>query len=280
MNLASFLLKLEKAPMRSAVESLKSTQLAIARLAKPETENRREVVKELMGMSPEFYAFLFRQANIKETDSVGLSISLAIDKLGFDRIKRLVLFHVASSMDKVESERDRSFSDYLWRLNYRVAYTASHWLQAFSRELSEEIFFMGLLQNIGISAFASVEPSRHRGLRDSQRKVPLVEKEESSFGFNHYDLARALVKEWGLPRIHRSALRYEETHGQATVEHAGEEQELMFLLLYAAKYRVFKKDTRTTDFARVEHVDPYFAFDRNLLEFAVEQIGELKRKVG
>ncbi len=280
VNLASLLLKLEKTPMPSAVESLKNSQAAVARLSNPDSENRREVVNELMGMSPEFYAFLFRQAQVEETDSIGLSLSLAIDKLGFERIKRLVLFHVASSMDKVESEKDQSFSNYLWKLNYRVAYTASHWMANFSRDLSEEIFFMGLLQNLGISAFACVESSRHRGLRDSQRKVPLVQKEESCYGFNHYDLGIALVEAWGLPRVHSSAMRYEETHGQATMEMAGEEQELMFLLLYAAKYKAMAKDSRKNDFARVEHVDPFFPFDRNLLEFAAERIGELKQEAG
>jgi|GEM_PF-3462714 len=279
-NFDSFIEQLDKTPLASSLTALRETQKALAHLSDPSVVPIEVIEKEISAMNPEFYGFLFRHAGIKATDSVKESLQLAINRLGFDRIKKLIYFHIAFSNDiaKSQSSLEKQFAAQIWSLNYSVSATASYWASYFSSEMADEIFYLGMFQNIGISAFSQIEPSKHRALREAGRKIPLAEKEFEHFGFNHYEIGRAIVTNWQMPQRHLSAIRYEETHGQATIESIDEYQEDMFLLLYASKYKSERRTLKSSSEIQNFEIDPNFEYNEILLEIARDKLREHKKR--
>jgi len=279
-NLEQFIELVNDTPLASSLTALTQTQEALAQLSDPESVSIGTIEKEIASLSPEFYGFLFQHAKIAPSDSIQESLEMAISRLGFNRIKKLIYFHIAFSSDinNSRSKLDKEFAARIWSLNYSISMTANYWAGYFSDEMADEIFYLGMFQNIGISAFSQVDPSRHRALRESGRKVSLAEKEKDHFGFNHYDIGRAIVEAWNMPLQHLSAMRYEETHGQSTMESINEYQEDMFLLLYASKYKWEKRKYRSDMEMKSYAIDPYFEYDDMLLEIARDKLAEYKKE--
>lgn len=277
-DLSTYLQKLDEMPFASSVANLNQVRTALDKLNYPDSFDIDTIEKEIVGLSPELYTFIFRQARLGESkEPIADRLTAAITKLGFDRVKKLIFFHVAFSNDIKNSSNllEREFAAQLWSLNYRVASTAAHWAIRVLPGSSEELFYLGMLQNIGISALALLEPSKHRSLRESKRQVPLAEKEKEHLGVNHYEIGIAMVQRWGLPTIHASAMKFEQTHGQSAAGFADGSLEDLFTLLYFAKYRAENRKYRTNALTDATMgIDPKFNYNRLLLQIAADMIRE------
>ncbi len=275
----TYLQRIAETPLASSLTNLRELRSALDKLDKPDDFSIETIEKEIVGISPEFYAFIFRQAGLPASDDpISDQLAAAIGKLGFQRVKKLIFFHVAYSNEAASSGSalDRDFASKLWTLNYRVASVAEDWANRILPEVPEELFYLGMLQNIGISALSILEPSKHRALRESARKVPLAEKEKEHLGVTHYELGIALVESWGLPPVHGAAMRFEESHGQAGVGYADAAREDLFTLLYFAKYRTENRKPRSGSPAESRFlVDPHFNYDPYLLQIVSERIREV-----
>ena len=135
-----------------------------------------------------------------------------------------------------------------------------------------------MFQNIGVSAFAQLEPSQHRALREGKRKIPLSVKEKEMFGFDHYDLGCAIVENWKLPSFHLMALRYEQSHGQETPSVEDETHEDLLLFLYCSKYKFERKNQNSLSGQQRVGFDPYFEFDKTILQIGAERVAEYRSK--
>lgn len=278
-DIETYLQRIAQTPLASALTNLRELRSALDKLDKPDDFSIETIEKDIVGISPEFYAFIFRQAGLAASeDPVSDQLSAAIGKLGFQRVKKLIFFHVAYSNETAggSTALDRDFASKLWTLNYRVATVAEYWAGRILPELPEELFYLGMLQNLGVSALAALEPSKHRALRESTRKVPLAEKEKEHLGVSHYELGIALVERWKLPPIHGAAMRFEESHGQAGMGFADEGLEDLFQLLYFAKYRAENRKPRTSSATESRFlVDPHFNYDPYLLQIVADRIREV-----
>ncbi|MEM9159199.1 MAG: HDOD domain-containing protein [Verrucomicrobiota bacterium] len=280
LDLDTLIKSLEEAPLATSIIALNKARVALASLNDPNSVTVETIEKELIKISPELYAFIFKQAKIKETENIQEGLDEAIATLGFNRVKKLIYFHIAFSgeLDEDSTDLDRLFAARLWSLNYAIASTAEFWVSRLHPSLAEEAFFLGMFQNIGISAFAQLQPSRHRALRESNRKIPLHQKEEEHYGFNHYDLAIALTQSWALPTTHIAALRYEISHGQIIPISIGENHEDLLQILYYSKFRCENKKQSKGAKELKYGIDPYFEYDNTLLQIVAERIAELKPK--
>ncbi len=189
-SISDYIERLKEKPLATSLIALSQSRDALSKLSDPNGVSAEVIERDISKISPELYAFIFRQAGLKSTYSVDEGLTSAITKLGFERVKRLIFFYIAYSNEvgANSSSFDREFVAQLWLLNFSLGSTAEHWANFRSQELGNEAFYLGMFQNIGISAFAQLEPSKHRALRDGKRKVPLAEKEKDVFGFNHYEL--------------------------------------------------------------------------------------------
>lgn len=279
-QLNEYISQLEDKPLASSLNALISLRSALSKLSDPDQFSTESIKRELVDTGAEFYAFLFQQAGISPSENIDESLQTAIGKLGFNSVKKLLFFHIAYSSESQNgtSYLDKQFAAQLWSLNYSVAATSAHWAGFISAEKSDEIFYLGMFQNIGISAFAQLEPSKHRALRESQRKVPLAIKETEHFGVNHYDLGAAIVERWGLPLIHRAAMRYEETNGNSEDQPNREEDRRLFLILYHAKHKNEQREYGQGVDRQKFGFDPHFNYDLTLLKSAIAELRVLSAK--
>ncbi len=265
---------LEKKPLASAVESLIQSKRVLDDLDDPDRFSAETIQKDISQIGPELYAFIFRQAGISQAETIDESLSNAIVKLGFSQVKRLIYFHIAYSTEvaNMQTPEDKSFAARVWSLNYTTAMIATYWCGFLRPDQVDDIYYLGMLQKIGISAFAQLEPAKHRALREGKRAVPLTEKERDHFGCTHYELGMAIVDHWNLPKMHKSAMRFEETHGQSTAYVSREIEEDLFLCLYYAKFKADRRMRGKGADRSAMGIDPFFDYNSTILQIFADKV--------
>lgn len=77
-----------------------------------------------------------------------------------------------------------------------------------------ELFTVGLLANVGRLALAALHPARYSQLlaqAGGQFTVALTALEKTAFGYSHLDVAAAMMRDWGLPKLFTDAVLFHET---------------------------------------------------------------------
>jgi HD-like signal output (HDOD) protein len=77
-----------------------------------------------------------------------------------------------------------------------------------------DLFTVGLLSNIGRLALAALYPVRYGELlarAGGQFNLLLSDLENAAFGHTHLDIAAAMMKDWGLPKLFADAVLFHET---------------------------------------------------------------------
>ncbi|MCX7164545.1 MAG: diguanylate cyclase [Rhodocyclales bacterium] len=77
-----------------------------------------------------------------------------------------------------------------------------------------ELFTIGLLANVGRLALAALYPERYGELlakAGGQFAAALTELEKGEFGYSHLDVAAAMMRDWGLPKLFTDAVLFHET---------------------------------------------------------------------
>lgn len=73
----------------------------------------------------------------------------------------------------------------------------------------DEAFTVGLLSNIGRMALANVYPEQYTKILQASVDQPitvLLAEERKQLNTDHLEMAHALLKDWGLPRVHHDAI--------------------------------------------------------------------------
>ena len=81
-----------------------------------------------------------------------------------------------------------------------------------------DMFTVGLLAGIGRLALAAVHPARYGTLLSEvhgQFDPALTGIEQEAFGYNHVDVAAAMMGDWGLPRLYTDAAQFHESPDHA-----------------------------------------------------------------
>ncbi len=204
----------------------------------------------------------------EENDSINEALNYALLRLGCEEVKRLIFYFIAFSetIPNSLSSEGRSVYSSLWLATYGISKQASNLAQAKSETIANEIFYISMLQKIGISGLLQAEPQLYETILNSNWKLSIAEKEKRVFGTNHYEIGKAIVKKWGLPPIHSRAIEFEETHGNIEGESLSDRENFIFHILYLSK--------KTAEETSVYNFDPYFEFDDNLLSTANRLLSE------
>jgi diguanylate cyclase (GGDEF)-like protein len=137
------------------------------------------------------------------------SVNHAIRMLGINSVKNLALsFSVINKFNSIGSKT----IDYVhfWKDSLIGAITVKLLGEKILRPFSDDIFFLGLLQNIGILTLSHCVPKQFDLVLAGHEKNGhnLYEVESQILGFNHMEVGEFLAKSWGLPDTFYTPLGY------------------------------------------------------------------------
>ena len=137
------------------------------------------------------------------------SVNHAIRMLGINSVKNLALsFSVINKFNSIGSKT----IDYahFWKDSLIGAIAVKLLGEKILPPFSDDIFFLGLLQNIGILTLSHCVPKQFDLVLAGHEKkgVHLHEVESQILGFNHMEVGEFLAKSWGLPDTFYTPLGY------------------------------------------------------------------------
>lgn len=131
--------------------------------------------------------------------------------LGLPAIRSLVL--AFSLLDGVGAHQSQCFDFSAFWSRALLEACAAQRLGALTRQApAAEMFTLGLVADIGRLALAGFEPAAYDKLLETIGPHPaaerLAEAERAAFGFDHTELAAALLADWGFPKLFCEAVRW------------------------------------------------------------------------
>ncbi len=129
------------------------------------------------------------------------TISQAVALLGRDRLKQIVIGSVLVSVFKDPKLESFSLQEF-WQHSIKTAIIAKQ-LANQHDDVSEPdaLFIAGLLHDLGRLILASQLPIQFSQIDRHRRKLGLIGAEQQILGFDHAELAGALMTKWGLPEL-------------------------------------------------------------------------------
>ena len=128
------------------------------------------------------------------------SVNHAIKMLGFNSVKNLALSF--SLINKFNSNGSKSIDyEQFWKDSLIGAIAVKLLGEKILHPFSDDIFFLGLLQNIGILTLSHCVPKQFDLVLAEHEKngAHLHEVESQILGFNHMEVGEFLAKSWRLP---------------------------------------------------------------------------------
>ena len=128
------------------------------------------------------------------------SVNHAIKMLGIKSVKNLALSF--SLINKYSLKKSRTFNyTRFWKDSLVGAITVQSLGSKIIPELSDDIFFLGLIQDIGTLALSICMPKQYDLIKAESEKEGCLthDVENQIFGFNHMEVGEYLTKSWGLP---------------------------------------------------------------------------------
>lgn len=137
------------------------------------------------------------------------NIQHAVTLLGRSRIESLLLSHaVKESLPPVSIPNFNCGR--FWLTASRRANLAQLLSDYLQPVMKDEAFTVGLLQDMGVPAIASIRKEEYNELLGklySSRGSSLVELEDDILGFNHQEVGSAMAEEWSLPGYISNSIR-------------------------------------------------------------------------
>ena len=101
-----------------------------------------------------------------------------------------------------------------------------------------ELFTVGLLANVGLLAMASIHPDAYARLLEEaggQNSITLAGLEKHAFGYDHREVAEAMMRDFGLPQMFTDAALSHEAHGRLSQHPESRAQRMVHGLHLAAR---------------------------------------------
>jgi len=136
------------------------------------------------------------------------TISQAVALLGRDRLKQIIIGSVLVNVCKDPELDSFSLQDF-WQHSIKTAIIAKQ-LAIQHDDVSEPdaLFIAGLLHDLGRLVLASKLPILFAQIDINKRKLGLIGAEQQVLGFDHTELAGALMTQWDLPELLVTCTRY------------------------------------------------------------------------
>ena len=164
------------------------------------------------------------------------SIERAMAVLGCNALKNIALSFVIAKELRSTSQDAFDF-DFFWKRSVTAAVSADLIADLINKK-SDEIFVTALLQDIGIVILYLCRPNDYLSVLEEKQTgdLPIVEVENSIFGFNHQDVGREVLEEWGLPSVNYQPIGHHHLDTPPPAEHAGTTEIVMLSDKISAVY--------------------------------------------
>ena len=146
------------------------------------------------------------------------SIVDAVSVLGFNTLRQLVL-----GLSLIENNSSGTCHEFdyqnFWAHSLLTAITAQNLVLHSGIGSAEEVFIVGLLGQIGSLALATAHPQEYARILNAVATgvdAELINLERAEFGFDHNQLTRAMLVDWGLPQVFQEAVLHHEDPGHAS----------------------------------------------------------------
>lgn len=195
---------------------------------------------EVVRLDAPLMAKVLRLANSPYYSSRGdiADINRCVAVLGYRTVRQVAIcVSVATNLVGAVS-RSEGQMDYreLWRHSVVTAAIAKHLAQMVGYPDPEEVFTAGLLHDVGKFILEMHDPESYAKvfMERADKRLPLVEVEEETFGFSHDVMGQAFAESWRFPEIMRKV--FGEHHTSKTVGAAHERADLALALVQLADY--------------------------------------------
>ncbi len=127
------------------------------------------------------------------------TLSEAIRVLGFDQVKSIII--TASTAQMFRSGEQAQIAQILWQHSLATALGARLIVQKFGGLDKEEAYLCGLLHDIGKLVLLQTAPHVYNDIisKVKETNVPFIKVEGKELGFNHVNVAYALLNKWQFP---------------------------------------------------------------------------------
>lgn len=154
--------------------------------------------------------------------------------IGLAAVRQLAL---AISLTSERSEEIGGGFNYrrFWARSVAMACSGQALAEYYGEAPPTEMFASGLLANIGSLGLAVSKPQQYLELLSSDISGrELAQAEKRAFGFNHLDLAAAMMQDWDIPRLFCDAIVYHEAPQQSGLDDESRTLRLAQMLHVAA----------------------------------------------
>lgn len=138
--------------------------------------------------------------------------------IGLDAVRQLTLAISLTTERKPESCPGFDYSHF-WARTVAMACAGQALAEYYGEAPPTELFASGLLANIGRLGLAASKPATYAGLLatgESGAQLALAEK--NTFGYNHLELAAAMMQDWEIPRLFCDAVLHHEAPSQSGLD--------------------------------------------------------------
>ena len=183
--------------------TLPGIALQILNTVRNDEKGVREI-GELIAKDPSLSAAVLKMVN---SSFYGLktkvaSVPHAVGLLGEQTVKNLALSFCLVKRFKLDPKEGFEISQF-WKASLIGAIATQELAADLMPDLTDEAFFVGLLQDIGIIAMIHCMPEQYELVLNESRTagISLHSAEASILGVTHYELGASLLASWDLPEI-------------------------------------------------------------------------------
>lgn len=197
-----------------SVQSLKPLPGSVTRTLR-ELENPHAsagIISEYIGLDQALAALVLQASNSAYLgyDRNCVSLSDAVMRLGFKRVKSILMASSASGMLSRSLRGYRQGAGELWQHSLAIAVAAEWLAQALGYADPEEAYVSGLLHDIGklmLDQFILADYTEIVELIQ-RYKVPLWQVEEKRIGINHAMAGGLIAEKWQFPPVLIDTIRF------------------------------------------------------------------------
>ncbi|MBG7618186.1 HDOD domain-containing protein [Herbaspirillum sp. AP02] len=214
-------------------------RLRIMQMCQQEDIALPDLVAQIQG-DPVLAGRLIQIANIPNLNKGRMVASVNVDLLlmvGLQAVRQMAL---AISLTESARRGDCAEFDYdaFWSRSTAMACASQALADLIQVAPPAEMFTIGLLADIGRLALASARPKRYgeilRGVGTPVSAAPLRQEEKLAFGFDHLELAAAMMQDWLFPKLFCETVLHHKAADATGLDEEDRQQRLIRLLEMAA----------------------------------------------
>jgi putative nucleotidyltransferase with HDIG domain len=207
----------------NSVQSLKPLPSSVTRTLQ-ELENPHStagIISEYIGLDQALAALVLQVANSAYLgyDRTCTSLSDAVMRLGFKRLRSVLMASSGSGMLSRSLKGYRQGAGELWQHSLAIAVSAEWLAQALGYNDPEEAYVSGLLHDIGKLMLDQFVLADYAGFVEMNQRyhLPLWQLEERRIGVNHAQVGAWMAEKWQFPFVLVEAIQFHHDIGRARV---------------------------------------------------------------